>query len=237
MTSWMTSRMTRFWLGVLLSFALLGCAAPQRMSGTERPVRVDQPSTADEVAGVHTDLVRTMLAREQYYAALAHIQDLRNRNGDSAELSMLEAEGLRELGRTTEAAKIYRGLLHGRYSAEANHGLGLIYVRGNPSAGINYLGTAVSQRPTDIEMRNDYGYALMQAGRYEAALTELATAMELAPGNGRARNNLLILLMLTGDEAGVRRVAASGGLDNAALAVLRRQAASLRSRTVAAGSQ
>lgn len=229
--------MTRLWLGLLLTTVLLGCAAPQRMSGTESSVKIDQPSTEDEVAGVHTDLVRTMLARKQYYAALAHIQDLRNRNGDNDELSMLEAEGLRELGRNTEATQIYRRLLRGRYSAEANHGLGLIYVRDNPSAGIDYLGTAVSQRPTDIEMRNDYGYALMQAGRYEAALTELATAMELAPGNSRARNNLLILLMLTGDEAGVRRVAASGGLDNAALAVLRRQAASLRSRTVAAGSQ
>ncbi|MDT0496767.1 tetratricopeptide repeat protein [Algiphilus sp. W345] len=227
----------RRWPGLLLSIALFGCAAPQRMSGTDTSVRIDQPSTEDEVAGVHTDLVRTMLARKQYYAALAHIEDLRNRNGDSDELSMLEAEGLRELGRNAEATVIYRRLLRSRYSAEANHGLGLIYVRGNPSAGIDYLGTAVRQRPTDIEMRNDYGYALMQAGRYEAALTELATAMELAPGNSRARNNLLILLMLSGDEAGVQRVAASGGLDNAALAVLRRQAASLRSRTVAAGSQ
>lgn len=223
--------MRRFLTG-LLAAALCACAAPQRVDRLEPPAVRDRPSA--EAAGVHADLVRTMLAQGQYYAALAHIEELRNQHGSSDLLDVLQAEALRELGRTGEAEQLYQQLLQTGYAGEANHGLGLIYSQRNPAYGLRFLAEAVRREPTDVLMRNDYGFALMQAGHHEQALAQLATAMELAPGSERARNNLLILLMLTGDEAGVRRVAAAGGLDNAELAVLRQQAARMRAaRTTA----
>lgn len=224
--------MNRLLASLAALLLMAACAAPQRLS----PATPSHRDAADdeEVAGVHTDLVRSMLAQRQYYAALAHIAELQNRYGKRDELLVLQAEALRELDRDDEATAIYRELLRGRYAAEANHGLGLIHAPTRLATGLAYLGEAVRQRPTDVEMRNDYGYALIRGRRYEQALTQLATAMELAPSNTRARNNLLILLMVTGDEAGVRRVAAAAGLENQTLAALRRQAARLQAGGAAA---
>lgn len=218
-----------FYRGVLLAglAGLTACAAPQRINEAER--RLDREIPAQDVAAVHTDLVRSMLMKEQYYAALAHIEELSNRYGNNNELRLLKADALRELQRDNEAETIYQALQNGLYSAEAYHGLGLIYSKRNPAYGMRYLAQAVLKQPTNVQMRNDYGFALIKARRYEQALTQLATAVELSPSNDRARNNLLILLILTGDEAGVRRVAAAGGLDNQTLATLRRQAAMMRS--------
>jgi Flp pilus assembly protein TadD len=184
-----------------------------------------------DTAALHTDLIRGLLAQGQYYAALAHIDDERRQSGDNDELRALRGDALSSLGRTAEADAAYRSLLKGPHAGEAYHGLGMLRVRSDPAAGIGYLRAAVQQRPTSAEWRNDLGYALMSAGRLQEALTELATATELAPGVERYRNNLVILLVLRKDEAGLTRLAKQWNVTPATLAELRRRAASVPVRT------
>lgn len=238
----------RSWLAGSALVALAGCASMDDNGGGSanaglRPsasspapaAREEQPlARADEEnsAAVYTDLIRTMLAQGQYYAALAHIQQQRHER-NSPELRLLEAEAQRQLGRTVEADRLYRQLLRGEYAAQAYRGLGLLHAGTNLPVATQFLREAVQREPTSADMRNDLGYALLSGGRYREALPEIATAVELAPHSGKARNNLILLLMLTHDEAGVKRVAEAGAVDKQALAQLRRQAQDLSTRIAA----
>ncbi|AXQ30763.1 hypothetical protein D0B54_19660 [Solimonas sp. K1W22B-7] len=234
-------------LALLLACLLLplaGCATldggdapatgmrPSSAAAAAAPVREDEPlAEANEKnsAAVVTELIRGMLQQEQYYAALAHIQQQRGRQ-DSAELRFLEGEAQRHLGRTVEADKLYRGLLRGDYAAQAYRGLGLLHAGTNLPVATQFLREAVQREPTSAEMRSDLGYALMSAGRYREALPEIATAVELDRNSLKARNNLILLLILTRDEAGVKKVAEAGDVSAQALAKLRKQAQDLSTR-------
>lgn len=213
-------------LAVLLA---TGCVTESRRAvdqavGAEIPT--DTPASQRQV---HVDLIRKMLDQEQYYAALAHIQGQVRESGGNDELRLLEADARRKLGQRVEAQAIYRELLKTRYAAEAYHGLGLTNVKADLRVAVWQLQQAVQRRPTNAQMRNDLGYALMMAGRHAEALPELATAVELESGSGsaKARTNLILLMLVTGDEAAVRRLVQQSGMSDADLAGLRRQAQSL----------
>jgi len=215
-------------LAAALVLALAGCGGMRRL---DDPIGQSAPSSGAgqaEAAGIYTDAVRAMMARGQYYAALAHLQEDRRAHGDSPELRLLEADARRNLGQNREAEALYKGLLNGPQAADAHHGLGRLYAGRDLSLSIEHLRKASARRPTDVDIRNDLGYALMRARRYGEAKVELATAAELAPGEVKSRNNLLILLMLMRDEAAVRRIALSTGVDDSLLGLLRAEAASLQ---------
>lgn len=206
----------------LVLFVLTACAGPTR-SG-EAGVR--ERSSADDGV-VHTDLIRGMLVKKQYYAALAHIEDEKRTAGSTRELKLLEAEARRKLGQGPQAEKIYKELLNTEYGADAEHGLGLIYAGRDLNNAVQHLRSAVQRRPTDVTFRNDLGYALMVSGRYKEALSELATAVELDQNNQLSRNNLITLLLITKDETRAKQVARDSGVNDDELAGLRRKAQSL----------
>ncbi len=161
---------------------------------------------------------------------MAHVQEQRRLGGGTVQLDYLEAEAQRQLGQTAEADRLYRGLLRGALSGEAYHGLGLLYARTQPKQALAYLKEAARRRPTDAEIRNDYGYALLRVSQYDAALPELATAIELAPEFETARNNLVLLMILRRDEASVSKIVTESGIPPATVERLRRQAAGLQAR-------
>lgn len=208
-----------------LVLGLSGCAVSEKRRQAEAVV--DESTTSPEI---HADLIRRMIDQEQYYAALAHVQAQIAQSGSTPELRLLEAESRRRLGQTEQAQALYRELLKTQFVADAYHGLGLISASGNLSTAIWQLQQAVQRRPADARMRNDLGYALMMARRYSEALPEISTAVELEArtGSERARNNLVVLMLLTGDEAAVRRVAEQSAMSPETLARLRSQAQSLR---------
>lgn len=233
-------------LGLVLAMAigLAGCVSPRQpdrnMMSVASGKDAETASTArrsseDADQAVYTDLVRKMLDQKQYYAALAHIQAQQRRDGGSAELSYLEAETRRKLDQFDAADRLYRGLLRSALSGEAYHGLGLLWAERNNRQSLQYLHAAASRKPTDAQVRNDFGYALMQAGRYREALPEFATAVELDPASQKARNNLLMLLMLSGDEARLQRVAADADVSKETLSRLRKQAKTMRATAPAGG--
>lgn len=208
---------------LIAALLLAACALPERRAAARTATDVNAPSAAVTEA-VHRDLVRGMLEQNQNYAALAHIEALRAQDGDDAQLRWLEAEARRRLGQTQAAEQLYRGLLQGPLAGEAWHGLGLLLAPQDAAQGIAALREAARHLPTDAEVRNDLGYALLRAGRYGEALPELATAVELAPALTRARNNLVVLMMLQGDEDAVSRLAREADLSAQTLATLRREA-------------
>lgn len=222
---------------ICVAAALLssGCATEMRRQLDQSVAPELEADTPESQRQVHLDLIRRMLDQNQYYAALAHVQAQVQERGASPELRLLEAEARRKLDQRAQAQAIYRELLRSTYVAEAYHGLGLTNVKSDLRTAVWQLQQAVQRRPANAEMRNDLGYALMLGGRYSEALPELATAVELEAGKGdRARNNLVLLMIVSGDEAAVNRLVQQSGMTADTLAGLRRQAQSLKRRPVAA---
>lgn len=225
---------------LLLGVALMavGCVSESRRQA-DQSVAAELPADTPEAQRqVHVDLIRRMLGQKQYYAALAHVQAQIREGGVSDELRLMEAEARRKLDQRPQAQAIYRELLKTSYAAEAYHGLGLTNVNQDLRTAIWQLQQAVQRRPVSAEMRNDLGYALMMSGRHPEALTELATAVELEAGSGsdKARNNLVLLMLVSGDEAAVKRLVQQSGMSADTLAGLRRQAQSLQRRPAAANA-
>jgi Flp pilus assembly protein TadD len=165
-----------------------------------------------------------MLDQQQYYAALAHIAELKRTSGDSLDLRYLEAEADRNLNRTADALRLYNSLLNTSFDGEAHHGLGLLTFAADRVGAIQHLRLAVQRKPTDAQFRNDLGFALMQSGRYGEALPELATAVELEPGNLKARNNLVVLLIASGNAPRARQIARDSGMSDDAYAAAQKRA-------------
>ncbi|MGH8445215.1 MAG: tetratricopeptide repeat protein [Solimonas sp.] len=220
-------------LRILLLAALLlgGCAG---MNGGRSEPKSDAELESTDKA-MHIDLIGKMLDQEQYYAALAHIQQQQRSSGNSDQLRYLEAEANRKLGNADAAEKLYRNLLDTRMAGDAYHGLGLLYASRNLGTSIDYLREAARRAPTDSKIRNDLGYALLRAGRYGEAMPELSTAVELDPSSDMARNNLLLLLILKRDEAGVQRIVSEADIPAETVARLRSDAQALQARTAGTG--
>jgi len=222
-------------LALALCCLLAGCAGGAQ-TAPDFSLTSGRSATARSAdVAVHTDLIRGMLAQDNNYAALAHIQDQQRRSGNSIELRYLEAEAQRRLGEASAAEALYRSLLRTEVAAQAYHGLGLLYASRDMAKSVNFLREAARRQPTDAELRSDLGYALLRAGRYRESMPELATAVELDSTNEKARNNLILLLLATGDEPGVKRVVAETGVDAKTLTRLRKQAQSMQGRSAAAG--
>jgi Flp pilus assembly protein TadD len=173
---------------------------------------------------LHTDLVREMIAQGRYYAALAHIEELQKTGGPREELLLLHAQVLSKLGRKDQAEQEYKQLLASPFAGEARHGLGLLYADRNYRLSLQYLREAAQLRPTDPDIRNDYGYALLMGGQYPEGRLQLATAHELDSAVDKYRNNYVLALLLLKDEAEVERVRRRTELSDKVLQNLRAQA-------------
>lgn len=214
-------------LTMALALMLTACATPRAKPATG--------IEAEAAQQMHVEAVRGLLEQNQNYAALAHVQQAQVGRAGSPVLRYYEAEALRRLQRTQSAEAIYRELLKTPLAAQGYQGLGLLMANSNPAAAAGHFRQAARLAPTDPGIRNDLGYALMLAGRYPEALAEFSTAAELAPGDERSANNLIVLMILMNDETSVRRLVADAGVEAARLAELRRQAQSLKSTLTRGG--
>lgn len=211
---------------VAASLTLIGCSALGLI-----PKAADERAPASE-STLYLDAVRGLIAKGQFYAAIAHIQEDRRQYGDTPDLKLLEADARRNLRQNKTSEALYQSVLRtapdGPLAGRARHGLGLLYAPVDLTASLKELREASRLKPTDATIRSDYGFALMQARRLPEARMELYTARELAPDSAPARNNLLILLFALGDEAGARRLAAQSAIDGSLLARLRAEAQSFK---------
>ena len=214
----------------LLLVGLLGltaCSASGFVQEVERDTRMSDERASEDA--VYRDLIARLLEQDKHYAALAHIEEYKRDDGGTPELTLYEARALYGLELDGQAKALFLQLRDTRLDGEAQHGLGLLAARdGDLDRAIDYFIRAVRARPTNVAMRNDLGFALLRAGRFSDARLQLATALELEPDNERARSNLIMLMMISGDRQGVRELAASAGIEASELNRLRAQSERLR---------
>lgn len=224
---------------VLVATCLFGLAACKSQPSRPLPPENYEVAAVDpaKVQQIKSDAVRALLDQGQYYAALAHIEEQKRALPDSPDLIYLEAEARRHLRQRVQAEALYKRLMAGPLEGKAWHGLGLLTAPNDLEAAIRSLRNAATKLPTDVEIRNDLGYALMEAGRYTEALPELSTAAELAPSQLKSRNNLIILMLLTGNQAGADQMAKQSGATPETVKQLRNQAQSIRSQQLARGGR
>lgn len=215
--------------GFLLSVLMLGGCATTPHHSTSNLLSGDSTAFAaatgpKEDAKLYSDLIAKLIQQNKLYAAMAHLEERQKAFGNTDQLRVLRADILRKMGQDAPAQVIYTKLLNSQYAAQADHGLGLIYAKKNLAAGARYLKAAVDSEPTDAQMRNDYGYALMRQGKYPQAYTQLATAYQLDQKNQLNENNFIVLLLVMGHTARAHQVAAAGQLSPQTMARLRNKA-------------
>lgn len=214
---------------VLLIATLGGCALPpgaQAPAGTVADGTCGaEPSPADNtrLAGIDQ-----LLREGKPHAALAQLDALAAQGKRPPQADLARADALRRIDRWEQAEGLYRGLLHTCLQGRAWHGLGLLQAqRGLQADSIASLERARGQLPTDARVRNDLGYALLLAQRFEDARFEFLTVLELEPGDARAARNLVLLTLREGRIDKARELAASLGLDAATLARLVQSSANM----------
>lgn len=214
---------------LLAAVLLAACNSPQARHDPPQPDGIDDKPLHLKNEEIHVDLIQQMLDKGQYYAALAHIEDAK-RAGASEQLRLLEADARRHLNQQAQAEALYRGLLGTQYAAQAYHGLGVLYTDTDLDGAIGNLQRAVERAPTNADFRNDLGYALMTAGRYTESMPQLSTAAELAPAQTRFRKNLIILMILIGNEGAAQRLGQESAVPPEGMRQLRESAQAIRNR-------
>lgn len=162
-------------------------------------------------------------------AAMAHLDALPDSLAGRPLTLYLRAESHRRVKEYELAAGLYRRLSEGCLPGAGHHGLGLIAAaRQELDSAIEHLRRARERLAADPRVRNDYGYALLLSGRPEAARVEFETALELSAGESRAARNLLLAMLVAGDEQAAQRYARSLELGDAESRRLHRHAMALR---------
>lgn len=176
-------------LGVLL---LSGCAnqgAVPWLNLAQAPGSCGKLDSSRELA---LNMADELLADGRPHASLAHLEEM---PGDLVQVRVRKAKVLRLLG-SSEAEPLYRSLLGGCMTAEAEHGLGQLAAgRGDNVQARQHLLRAVRLAPTDEKVRNDLGVTYLNLGELEKARFEFLTAIELKDSDRLAAVNLVTLLL------------------------------------------
>ncbi len=170
--------------------------------------------------------IQQLLDDKKPYAALAELDAL---GADSPKAILLRAEALRQVERHGEARTQYDRLLNTCLAASAHHGLGLMEAKdGHVKEAIQSLQAARQALPTDANVRNDYGYALLLDRRWDDAQFEFLTVLDLVPNDARASRNLLLLALAQGKTDLAQQLANKLKLDPASMERMGAQAAEIR---------
>lgn len=213
-------------LALLLAGA--GCASSGAAPPASGVGRVEAGAAADE-QGLHLRLIAKLLDDDKPRAALAHLDALGPAHAAEPRVKLLRAEVLRKLTRFQEAYALYETLLDTPVAGQAWRGLALMQAaQGDLGLARQWLGYASDRLPTDPRIRNDLGYVLLLEGELDRASLELATAIELGDEQ-RAPRNLVLLLLVQGDDVSAEEVARRH-LDPGAMAPMRERADALRAR-------
>ena len=212
---------------LVLALTLSGCTLPAH---TPAGAQADSncgtelnPTDNTRLAGIEQ-----LLREGKPYAALAQLDALAAQGKRPPQLDLARADALRRNDRLEQAESLYRGMLGGGLQGRAWHGLGLLQAqRGQQANSIASLEQARNMQPTDARVRNDLGYALLLAQRFDDARFEFLTVLELVPGDARAARNLVLLTLREGRTDKARELATSLGLDAATMERLTQSNASL----------
>lgn len=182
---------------LLLVTALAACSNTPRVSAVPVIQGESCYQEPDKDRNVRLDLIRQQVSEGQYFSAIAHLE---REPFISAGAKFLLAESLRKSGQLDAALSQYNALKDGCLTALGYLGAGkVLAVNGKLDQGLEALKVARNLLPTDANIRNDYGFALLASGDYSSARHEFMTAVELQPGHVVAIRNLVLALILDSD--------------------------------------
>lgn len=163
---------------------------------------------------MYLELVHKMVEQEQFYGAIANLDQLEKTALPSPQTIYLRAEALRRSGQLAPAEKQYNLLLNGCMAGYGLHGLGLLATEsGQLAQAQDFLERACQERPVDANAHNDLGMVLLMSGRHQEAHKEFMTAMELDRGNRLPIENLFVLMLVENQGTQAQQFAASHGLN------------------------
>lgn len=181
---------------VMASLLLLsGCATDGQAPWTS----LLSPSSCSKLTSeqeLSLNLADDLASDGKLHASLANLQSLPD---NLSEVRLRKAKVYRLLGRS-EAEPLYRSLLGGCLTAQAEHGLGQVYAaRGDNGQAQAHLQRAARLAPTDEKIRNDLGVVYLNQLRINEAKFEFLTAIELSQNNQLATLNMVTLLLYQND--------------------------------------
>lgn len=204
--TWLTAGVMAIWLS--------GCTLPPRADMAAAGGNACQGSDGNPADNTRLAGIDQLLREGKPYAALAQLDAMAAQGVRLPQVDLARADALRRIDRLAQAETLYRGLTDGCLQGRAWHGLGLLQAqRGQGADSLVSLTRARDLQPTDAKVRNDLGYALFLAKRFDDARFEYLTVLELVPGEPRAARNLVLLTLSEGRRDKARELATSLALD------------------------
>lgn len=180
-----------------------------------------KPATP-ETRGLYLQLIRQARADGRVRAALAYLDDFDRQYRDDPEARALRINCLLDLGDLVAAQALVAKIPKDAGGAETEMVRGhVLAAAGRWGDAIGPYQAAVRLSPADALARNALGYAQLRVGQVAPAVENFRASVDLAPGAPVLRNNLLLALLMSGDERQVETRMA--GLAPAERAILRGQ--------------
>ncbi len=213
-----------------VSWGAAAKAEPTPKEG-EEPAALTKEGELGKNPELYLQLIRGIQQKGLYYASLAHLDAFALRWTDNEEATLLRAHALREIGQPEKAKELYGKLVGGNFAAEAYHGMGMIAMsQGQQKEGVEALNKAAALAPTNTDILNDQGRALLETGRLDDAKQSLFRAAELDSRNKRVGANLALLLMLEGKSQQADETLRRYGISAPAQQELRHKAGEMTTR-------
>jgi Flp pilus assembly protein TadD len=188
-------------------------------------------SALDNADRLRLALIEDELHGDRPRAALAYLDALPVGLKENSKAVYLRAEAYRGITQYDDARNLYQALTTGCLAGAGYHGLGLVAAsQQDIDTALGNLGKARSLLSADPRVRNDYGYALLLAGRVTEAKMEFKTVLELTDQQPKAASNLVLAMLLEGHEQDALRYANSIALSAPQVERLRYRASALQSQ-------
>lgn len=218
---------------LVLSVAATPVRAQDRSVGAN--VGLPTPDGGEQSRALYLTLIQDMRNSGKTHAALAHLDAFDTLYPHANDAAILRADCLVDLRDYAKASLLYSKLQRSDQAPAAAAGLGRIEaLEGRWPTAVDHYARAIALAPTSPVYLNDYGFALLRADRPADALFRLRQAAELAPGDPRVSNNLILALAAVGDSADAQRLLAANP-DEAQRAEIAAEIALRGSTTVKAG--
>lgn len=210
----------------LCLLAIAGCSSNnadmawhlmERQKEEQALLRQHEADQSRAQAPEQKELMLTMIREAQrngrFFASLAYIDAYIAQFGASPQLRLLKADALRATQNHASSEHLYRGLLKTDQEARARHGLGLLAgEQGEYALAVQELTIAARLQPTHALLLSDLGYAKLRAGDIRGARLPLGQAAELEPENGTIISNLVLFLLMDGDQHAAERIRTKSGM-------------------------
>jgi Flp pilus assembly protein TadD len=166
---------------------------------------LDEASTSR----LYLSVVNGLIEQGRYRAALAYLDQYAVQEKKTPYFLQLHGEALLGTEQYDAAAAAFSGLERTDLKPEGLNGIGRVKAaQGDWIGAVEHFQQAVTARPSSAEFLNNLGYAQLSVGGdgISAAEFNLRQAQELDPASVSIRNNLVIVLMMTGKDREATRL-------------------------------